>query len=193
MCWSIVLSSIVEAADENVENAVKRDEKQAEKIRELESSKITDGGVLASNSSKVVTSYDFDNRKQSEFNKIWEEMKSWAEKVITDAVSFASDSAPRSTTDLDQNKHEPSHVSIRDEMEARFNSSVWPPLKSRGWKSELAADSTTRYWFNAKEVGAKLSKHAIFHMAFLTYLHLYHFSITQWNLCLQLPNPCIPK
>jgi hypothetical protein len=155
MCWSIVLLSMVEAIDEIVESAVKREEKQAEKMKELGSFTISNVGVLATNSSRDFTCSDITFRKNREFIAIWYETNDWNEKLIADAVSFAKANTPRLTTDFEQNKSERSHTSMCNDTETMFKSNVWPSLKLRGWTSTVGANEINKYCFNGNEVCVK--------------------------------------
>jgi hypothetical protein len=153
MCWALILFALLETVDENADIAARRDERQFEKLREVELSKSADGGVLASNSSKGGSGLDLVERKENEFTKIWREIKDWNNKVISDAVSFAASNAPRSTTGLYQSKSSQSVRSPHDaEVHAQFNSLIWPSLKLRGWTSNLNANGKTIYMFRQKEV-----------------------------------------
>jgi hypothetical protein len=151
MCWALVLFSLIEASDENAEAAVRRDERQLEKTRSIESAKMSDGGVLASNSFNNVVRLKLETRKEIEFSKIWHETKDWNEKVIKDAVIFATAHTPRPTTGFNYAKT--SQSDLHDaEVQMQFNSLIWPSLKLRGWTSTSNATAKTIYIFHQNEV-----------------------------------------
>lgn len=153
MCWTLVLFSLIETVDENAELAVRRDERQFEKTREVELSKSANGGILASNAFKSGLGLDLELRKEKEFRKLWHETKNWNNKVISDAVLFATSNTPRPTVGLYQSKSSQSAQSFYGaDVQAQFNSLVWPSLKLRGWTSIVNANAKTIYTFHQNEV-----------------------------------------
>jgi hypothetical protein len=151
MCWALVFFSLIEASDENAEAAIRRDEKQLEKARDIEFAKNSDGGVLALNSTNDDTRLNLETRKANEFTKIWNELKDWNEKIIKDAVLFAAANTPRSTTGLCQSKT--SHADLHEtELQMQFNSLIWPSLKLRGWTSIPNENAKSIYMFKNNEV-----------------------------------------
>ena len=153
MCWALVLFALIESVDENAEVAVRRDERQLEKTREIEFSKSSDGGVLVSNSFNNVAGLDLEARKSNEFTKIWHETKEWNNKVITDALLFATENKPQSTIECKQTKYFQSDLPLHEaEVHRQFNSLIWPSLKLRGWTSHSNANAKTIYSFRQNEV-----------------------------------------
>jgi hypothetical protein len=153
MCWALIFFSLIEASDENAETAVRRDERQLEKTREVEFAKRSDGGVLAFNTFNNDLSLNLETRKANEFTKIWREIKEWNEKIITDAVFFATTHVPRSTTGLYQSKSSQADVKLYEaEVQAQFNSLIWPSLKLRGWTSISNSNAKTIYLLHQNEV-----------------------------------------
>ena len=153
MCWSLVLFSLIEAVDENAEIAIRRDEKQLEKTREVESSRNSDGGILANNSLPGGLGLNLEARKANEFSRIWDESKYWIHKLIADVISFAAENTPRSTIGLYTSKSIEPSLSIRgDEFQAQFDSLIWPSLKLRGWTSSLNTNTKMLYIYGQNEV-----------------------------------------
>lgn len=166
MCWSIVLWSIIESVTENTEIAARREVKIDEKNRELELSikssndatEVHGGGVLFLNSSREIV-FDAKKFKENEFTKLWHETKDWMSRLIADAVAFASSNTGRTTSGNQKLSSHSYLMNFEAEEEAKFLSSVWPLLKSRGWKSELKVDKArnkTHYMFNGNKVRSLL-------------------------------------
>lgn len=119
----------------------------------MELSKRADGGILASNAFKSGLGLDLELRKEKEFKKLWHETINWNNKVISDAVLFATSNTPRSTIGLYQRKSSQSVQSFHGaDVQAQFNSLVWPSLKLRGWTSLVTANAKTIYTFHQNEV-----------------------------------------
>jgi hypothetical protein len=157
MCWTVILTTLLEAVDDAAESTVKREERQAEKCRGISDAAV--GGVLAIDRSLDVAVQNMDERKVCEFKKIWHETTAWIGKVINDAVEFARTNSPRSIVQLDVQGSIPAlspKKVLNGEIEAMFMSNVWPSLKNRGWKSESVAtednNKRTHYFFRGTEV-----------------------------------------
>jgi hypothetical protein len=105
---------------------------------------------------------DTEQRKLHEFKKVWNESSQWIGNVIKDATNFAllnpSHANAQQMCDGSSTLLSRSSAPFIAEMEAKFNSTVWPSLKSRGWKSdvfvskECNARKDTRYFFRGNEV-----------------------------------------
>ena len=162
MCWTIVLTTLLETVEEDSEATMKREAKAAEKLRDekAESSKTEDGGVLAADrSSFEPTVLDVENSKRKSFKKHLREASNFLQHVLSDAVTFASDHTPREKSLLDKILHKTtksSQLSQQSSGTSMFATSVWPSLKSRGWTAEVMADGNavgkTRYIYKGKEV-----------------------------------------
>lgn len=157
MAWSIVLMSMIETAEEDASMAKKREERAAEKKRE--ESAPQDGGVLALDRSQEATNEALDDGQLQDraFKKVLGANATWMKLAIEDAVAFAKESEPRDADTIkkflkatDTEKRRPHGIS------ASFAESVWPSLKSRGWKAELLVEGPaagkTRYAYEGKQV-----------------------------------------
>ena len=106
-----------------------------------------------SNSFNNVAGLDLEARKSNEFTKIWHETKEWNNKVITDALLFATENKPQSTIECKQTKYFQSDLPLHEaEVHRQFNSLIWPSLKLRGWTSHSNANAKTIYSFRQNEV-----------------------------------------
>jgi hypothetical protein len=157
MCWTIILTAILETVDDSVGMFLKRETKRAEKIREMAA--LENGGVLSVDRSLVISREDVEKRKVHEFKKVWDEASEWIGIVIKDAMNFALLNPSRAT--LQQVAEGSSALLSRStaltaQIETTFNSNVWPSLKNRGWKSDVCATEEgieyTRYFFRGNEV-----------------------------------------
>jgi hypothetical protein len=155
------LTTLLESADDDVGAAKKRDARTAEKVQEesTEVSKPGNGGVLAVDRSSEVTIEDADKLKQKAFEKHWRDTSNWMGHVLSDAIAFASDHAPREKEQLDRilrKTNGSSHHLQQSKIASMFATSVWPSLKSRGWNAELITEGDTagktRYSYLGKEV-----------------------------------------
>jgi len=164
MCWTVVLTSLLELAEEDGEMAKKREVKAAEKARdEKAESKPDNGGVLAVDRSSEPEVQDVDQLKRKAFEKHWKASSTWMEQLLVDAIACASEYAPRGKEQINKafRKYDGSSQPLKQaEVSAMFATSVWPSLKSRGWKAQqiTEGDSTfkTRYSFEGEEVRAPL-------------------------------------
>lgn len=163
MCWTLVLTTLIETASEDGERAMNREVRAAEKDREktAEAAKPADGGVLAVSlsSEKVTVTASVEELKQKAFEKLSKEASDWMEDVIADAVAYAKEKSPREKEFLNRVLHKTSDSAQplkQSEIASMFATSVWPSLKSRGWKAEVISEGDsagkTRYSFEGKDV-----------------------------------------
>jgi hypothetical protein len=153
MSWSLALMTILETADDDAIQAKKREERAAEKKQE-ESGEVS-AGVLAMDLSQNCT--DAALLKEKSFEKLWNANASWAKLALEDAVTFATDSEPRDTDTLKTALmiSEPQKPK-QGGLSSTFAETVWPSLKSRGWKAGLSTEGSsagkTRYAYAGKQV-----------------------------------------
>lgn len=162
MCWTVVLTTLLETAEEDSEATRKREAKAVEKLRDerAESAKSEDGGVLAADrSSSEPTVLDVENAKRKSFKKLLRESSNFLQHVLSDAVTFARDHTPREKNLLDKmlrKTTKSSQLFQPSSSTSMFATSVWPSLKSRGWTAEVMSDGNavgkTRYSYKGKEV-----------------------------------------
>jgi hypothetical protein len=158
MTWSLILTTVVEVASEEVEGAKKREERAAQKFRKSFEDE-NNGGVLAAELPSAEAS-DQRNSEETElaFARLWEAIEGWASKPLSDAIEFAKSHAPRSREmilSLAGIADKPRQLGI-DDVASKFVESVWPSLKSRGWSSVSFssgdAAGKTKYMFKENEV-----------------------------------------
>lgn len=157
------MTTLIETASEDGERAMNREVRAAEKDREktAEAAKPADGGVLAVSlsSEKVTVTASVEELKQKAFEKLSKEASDWMEDVIADAVAYAKEKSPREKEFLNRVLHKTSDSAQplkQSEIASMFATSVWPSLKSRGWKAEVISEGDsagkTRYSFEGKDV-----------------------------------------
>lgn len=133
MAWSIMLYSLIAAAD---------DEAKAEttrlRSRPAAGAPSAEGGILASTGSPD-TIKPADIREKCFQGRLHEYKEVYA-ALIADAVTFASGSDLRDESLLDRLFKRPSASSGAAPVEASFASTVWPSLKSRGWSVSFVVD-----------------------------------------------------
>jgi hypothetical protein len=170
MCWSMLLFTLREAADEDALNAKRRAERAAAKKREsdgaLAPDKQENGGVLGADSDMLVQEKEADNTQlEACFKKLVHSNVSWLNKVVQDASAFAETNSPRSKSAL---KHAmKSHLPVESSAAQKgaislFVENIWPSLKTRGWTAEVLNEGefsgTTCYVHAGRQY---LSPHAV--------------------------------
>lgn len=158
MCWSLLLVSLCEVAEDDAAQSKKRAARAAEKKRDIEDDPM-EGGVLAA-PKDTESSEDAKVLVQKCFDKLWLANASWAASVIKDALQFARNSQPRSDEVLSRVLRHAAGVSApmkQDEITTKFVQTVWPSLKNRGWKAQQVLEGAnagkTQYSFEGKQVG----------------------------------------
>ena len=165
MAWSLVMFTIIDAAVDDAEKALNRELKTAEKDRETaEAMKPTNGGVLAAslplNSDGLEKPpSSIDTLKRAALEKLLNDTAPWIEAVFTDAVAFAKENSPRDQTVIAQvlrGSTDSVTKMKKSDTDLMFANSIWPSLKSRGWKAEVISAGfyagKTRYSFKGKDV-----------------------------------------
>ena len=126
MYWSLVLLTFREAVEDDI--------RDARKNRDIETTllqrKTTDGRSLGGNDDEKKKRRNLINLS---FQKLWKSHSSWASKALTDGIEFAKTSKPRKNI----LKDDKSTVKDTAPLTSAFNKSVWPALRSRGWKEEV--------------------------------------------------------
>ena len=161
--------TILDAAVDDAERALSREVKSAEKDREktAEAAKPADGGVLAAalppdpdGLEKPLPSID--TLKLAAFEKLRNDAAPLMEAAIADAVAFAKENSQRDQTVLARvlrRATESVTTMKKSDIVPLFATSVWPSLKSRGWKAELISEGSsagkTRYSYNGKDVSRR--------------------------------------
>lgn len=166
MCWSIILLTFLEVAEEDSTQMQKRQERAAEKEREKAAQANSDGGVLAEASVSKVTPEDEVILKRKCFSKLWATNISWARHALEDCVSYAKNNDPREQSTLDKVLHRSDAPKKRiSNVSTLFMESVWPSLKNRGWKGEMRTEGNLAgqvvYKADEKEVG-RFYNHSFF-------------------------------
>jgi hypothetical protein len=158
MCWSLVLMTIREAADDDVLASKRKAEKAAEKKREAEGKdESLEGGILGNNAPPVQPLENLD----SCFEKLWKTHKAWIEEAVGHAQEFAASHPPRPKQTLDRALHVGTPRNQTESMKgvnAVFVENVWPALRSRGWKVEMSPTDegdVTKYAFGDKKVSTR--------------------------------------
>ena len=157
MTWSILLTTLLETAEDDANGAKKREERAAEKKQEENGQ--GDGGILAVDLSQDGANVGLDaaQLKEKAFQKLLTANESWTKLVIEDAVLFAKENPPRDAETVQKAlKAGASEKPHLDGISFMFAESVWPSLKSRGWKAELLVEGPstgkTRYTYKDKQV-----------------------------------------
>ena len=160
------MTTLIETAASDGEKAMTREVKAAEKDREknAEAANPSDGGVLAVALSSDKVSASIEELKEKAFEKLRRDTSNWIKDVIADAVAYAKENSPRDKESLDRALHKTngSPQPLKEsEIATMFATSVWPSLKSRGWKAEVLTEGDsvgkTRYSFDGKDVSPLLS------------------------------------
>ncbi|GAX26228.1 chromodomain-helicase-DNA-binding protein 7 [Fistulifera solaris] len=156
MSWSLVLTSLIEAAQEEAQVAKKKDERiLKQKAVETHEEDRQNGGVLASKANLLEeeSSNVSDEELEKAFKYLWKSVSSWAGQAVRDAVDYASTSTPRDSKTLSRilRKPPPSELTIND-IHSKFARSVWPSLKTRGWTANVETEGSsagqTRYVYS---------------------------------------------
>ncbi|CAB9496158.1 CHD3-type chromatin-remodeling factor PICKLE [Seminavis robusta] len=157
MCWSILLTALCEIADEDAAHIKRRAVRAAEKKRDAPdgSSEQALGGVLAASKGDSASDPNNEESVQKCFDKLWIANASWAVIVLKDALAFAASTEPRSDEVLSRTVQTTEAPAKKDDISAKFAQSVWPSLKSRGWKAEILTDGAnagkTQYKYDGKQ------------------------------------------
>jgi len=162
MCWTLVLTTLLDTAAGDGEKQMNRELRAAEKVREkaAEAFEPADGGVLANGlPSPEKPKSSIEELKQIAFMKLRLDTASWMEAVIVDAVMYAKEHSPRDKEMLDRvlrkSNDSPQRLNQND-IATMFATSVWPSLKNRGWKAEVISEGAsigkTRYSYDGKDV-----------------------------------------
>lgn len=161
MSWTVILTTIIEAAEEEAETIRRREIKERDKAREEEmKGKDSAGGVLAIDLSLDHDNPDLEELKQKAFTKLWESNSKWIHCLLIDATAYAKEMAPRSKDVIDRILHrgKTSTEQLKNNPDCLtlVAANVWPSLKSRGWKAEMITDGElsgkTRFSKDGKEV-----------------------------------------
>jgi hypothetical protein len=191
MSWTTVFTTIVEAAADEVENARKREERAAKKLREesLEKEK-GQGGILAVDLSRedaTPVKVNAEEEKEKAFVRIWKTVSCWCTRALDDAVEFAKEHEPRDKETIERllEESKESQPLSSDAVSSKFARSVWPSLKSRGWSAVITdegdAAGETRYLYKGQEVRIfPVLISTLFGKYFLLSL-LLDFSFLQWR------------
>ena len=157
LCWSLLLLTIREAANDEVVNARKRAVRAEEKKREEEGKKEDgDSGILGKTEVLQYVAGRVDI--ESCFQKLWEMHRPWMSRILEDAVAYARSHPPRPKESLLSAIRSASarfNIGQKKEINALFAQSFWPALKNRGWKTELLESEkglTMRYVIGDKSV-----------------------------------------
>ena len=157
LCWSLLLLTIREAANDEVVNARKRAVRAEEKKREEEGKKEDgDSGILGKTEVLQYVAGRVDI--ESCFQKLWEMHRPWMSRILGDAVAYARSHPPRPKESLLSAIRSASarfNIGQKKEINAVFAQSFWPALKNRGWKTELLESEkglTMRYVIGDKSV-----------------------------------------
>ena len=157
LCWSLLLLTIREAANDEVVNARKRAVRAEEKKREEEGKKEDgDSGILGKTEVLQYVAGRVDI--ESCFQKLWEMHRPWMSRILEDAVAYARSHPPRPKESLLSAIRSASarfNIGQKKEINAVFAQSFWPALKNRGWKTELLESEkglTMRYVIGDKSV-----------------------------------------
>jgi hypothetical protein len=163
MCWSILLVALCEVAEEDAAQTKRRAERAAEKKRDADEDDVNPpslGGVLAVPIDAMLSDGDTAALIQKCFDKLWMASASWATPVMQDALEFAKSCQPRSEEVLSQalqNAAGPKSPMKHDEITTKFVQTIWPSLKSRGWKAQVLMEGpsagSTQYSYNETKVG----------------------------------------
>lgn len=161
MCFSIVLTVILEATVTDASSSEKREERAAEKrAAEAETDKAEEGGLLAVDRSTnpSMNLSNINDLKSAIFSKLWKTHASWIGGALVDALSYVKENKGRDMAMLHNALHplKPIAAEVSPEMSSvisAFEQNVWPSLNSRGWQSE-DGDSVgqMRYIFKGEEV-----------------------------------------
>jgi hypothetical protein len=154
MYFSIVLITLLEIAQDDVNHTIKRRSKE-----ESEKASQEDGGVLASSTlpSLDVAALEKELSLQI-FEKLWSANRSWAKKALDDAVSYARTNEPRDQKTILRVLN-PDAWKVKSEQESNANehfAKAWQSLKNRGWKAQIITSGEqsgkTRYEFDGVQV-----------------------------------------
>lgn len=144
MCWAMVLLALVEGTTEEVELINKKEARIAKKLLDKSVEKASnDGGVLASVVSMkddVVTEEPRVASKIEAFGRLWKPVSTWCSSALSDAVEYAKTQKPRDNETLQLLNNNDSKQLSADDINRRFATSIWPSLKSRGWKAVLKSE-----------------------------------------------------
>lgn len=161
MCWSVLLFTLRESAEEEALKAQKRDQRKAEKERaaqEIEASvaaAMVNGGVLGSDPKPQPDQNDLENKLDEMFRKMAAANGSWLTTVIKDATDYAKTHSPRTKKSLSRMLHSQStgEEGGPQSLGSLFAANLWPSLKSRGWTTTEDVDSGNKLFvYDGKEV-----------------------------------------
>jgi hypothetical protein len=165
MSWSLILTSLIEAAHEEAQGVKKKDERiLKQKADETHEEDRQNGGVLASKANMLEdegSSSVSDEEIEKAFSYLWKSVSPWAGRVVRDAVDYASTSSPRDSKTLSRilRKPSPSELTLND-VQSKFARSVWPSLKTRGWTANVETEGSsigqTKYVYSGTVVSRSL-------------------------------------
>jgi len=146
MSWALILATLIDVSTGEAKALKVKKEKEAERI--AAAANTVEGGVLAS-----PTSFQFDMKAAQEevLQKLWQSICDWGNDVLNDAVRYARETTARDTSILRETKDQQEDPS--NFFKQRFSQSVWPSLRSRGWKADLSNENDkTIYSFKGSKV-----------------------------------------
>ena len=127
MFWSLVLLTMKEASEDDTRDSRKKRDTDKNSPLQKNDSDSNAQPEADKNSSVSNTS----------FKKLWDSNSNWASKAVEDAIHYAKFSTPRQAFQIG-----PKSEKETPPLTAAFNESVWPVLRSRGWKEENTSNTT---------------------------------------------------
>lgn len=149
MCWSVALTTIVEAVFSDINETAKRIERAELKKKEKDEHNIESALTVSTAPQPCLSNMGSDEWKAQQitlsFKKFWDANK-WVADAIKDAVEFASTNDSRDITSLNDENNTAANSTLLFDA---FYDNIWPALKNRGWKDEVDNDNQKRSWVSS--------------------------------------------
>ena len=160
MCWAMALLCLYEAAEDDV-----LEENRKAKVRANESNK--DGDALSRTDTTSAKSNNADessgkieksqDQLQVSFKKLLSANESWASKALADSLKFSETSPSRDKkfvedvlSGVHSSRNPVKTNTVQLMLSEMFHDSVWPALRSRGWKKDETNGSTHQFTYQGK-------------------------------------------
>jgi len=140
MCWAIPLLCLYEVAKDNA-FVLNESRKRATESNQNDGCSLSQSGMQPQSNKSGDSSADPKDQLRQSLDKLLHENNPWVSKALEDAIAFSKTVPPRDKNFVrdvldgmySTKKHSESNE-VQSMLTEVFNESIWPALRSRGWK-----------------------------------------------------------